>query len=164
MNTHLSEEEFTERLLGMGSSKAEAHLAECGACREEMARVGAALGMYREAAVEWSERRPVGERLSARMAGKGRKSANAWMPVAGWAVAAGLVVAIGVPVMRHVEDGRQAEASITVAGATGPVSADAISQDNAMMGEINAAIEQPDISPVHEYKIEAKAKGRRHEL
>ena len=162
MNTHLSEEEFTERLLGMESAAAEKHLAECGACREEMARVGAALGMYREAAVEWSASRPAPVRLGVRAAARAK---NSWMPVAGWAVAAGLVVAIGVPVMRHVEDGRSG-AVTTVAGATGPVSADAISQDNAMMGEINAAITQPDLSPVHVYKMEQKAdgKGRRHEL
>ncbi len=56
MKGHLSNDEFTEHLLGAGQSATEEHLASCAECREEAARVARALGAFKVWAREESSK------------------------------------------------------------------------------------------------------------
>ena len=56
MKGHLSNDEFTEHLLGAGQSATEEHLASCAECRAEAERVASALGAYKMWAHEESEK------------------------------------------------------------------------------------------------------------
>lgn len=55
LNGHLNPKEMNDWLLGITGSDSVTHLDECSQCRADIEAMSQTLGLFREAAVEWSE-------------------------------------------------------------------------------------------------------------
>jgi hypothetical protein len=152
LSNHLNDDQFLECAIGEEPGvEAAAHLRECEACREELARFGMSVSSFNLAAQAWSEARPVGVRVAA----SGYRAARPFFAMASGMVAACLVLGLGVEaVLHHEQDGRAG----TVASMSGPSdsqedSAAQIAQDNQLLMAVDVAIRSDDRSPVLEYGL-----------
>ncbi len=160
MNTkisgHLNDDQFMDCVMGVEPGvETAAHLHECEACREELARFGMSMESFNKAALAWSEARPVEVRL-----GEGRFHApRPFFAMASYALAACLMLSVGIEVMLHHE---QSGASATVASVSGPEedSAAQIAQDNKMLMDVDVAIRSDDRSLAQQYGLSPAVNGR----
>ncbi len=128
---HLSDEQFTELLMGGSPARVQAHLAECAECRAEAERVGDAIGDFSEQSRLWAERRAAARPLRAAAqtprARAEREPVLAWLvrrqiwlvrpqAWAGAALAIALAVGIGVTTGREHSRTAQADAAKAQAG------------------------------------------------
>ncbi len=126
---HLSDEQFTELLMGGSTAQVQAHLAECAECRAEAERVGGAIGDFSEQSRLWAERRAAtrAPRTAEQTARTERGSVMAWLvrpqswlarpqAWAGAALAIALAVGIGVTMERAHSRTAQSDAAKTQAG------------------------------------------------
>ena len=115
MSQHLSSQEVSRWMIGERTPQQEQHVGECCECGAELARMEAALGLFRGSVRHWSdgqsraEPSAIGSILPAR--GAARPLPLRWAPVA-----AALLVLAAVPVYRNVQD-RQRQAEIARADA-----------------------------------------------
>jgi hypothetical protein len=91
MNSHLSDLELTDYLLGSASEASQIHLESCPACQNELNELKKSIQLYRSAATGWSENREL-EISRAPMPEPARL--NRPILIARWAMAAALVVFI----------------------------------------------------------------------
>ncbi len=123
---HLSDEQFTELLMGGSTAQVQAHLAECAECRAEAERVGGAIGDFSEQSRLWAERRAAtrAPRTAEQTARTERGSVMAWLvrpqswlarpqAWAGAALAIALAVGIGVTMERAHSRTAQSDAAKT---------------------------------------------------
>jgi hypothetical protein len=101
---HLTDEQFSDLLLGAGAPAVQAHLKACSQCAEEAERVSAAIGSFEQQSRLWAERRAASHSVLVPR----RQSAFAWLhipttPQAWTAAAAAVALAVGVGV--SVRDG-----------------------------------------------------------
>ena len=109
MSRHLSSPEVSQWMIGERTPQQERHVCQCPECGAELARMEAALALFRGSVRHWSEGQSraeppaIGNILPARR--------GSWAQPLRWAlVAATLVVLAAVPVYRNVQDRqRQAE-------------------------------------------------------
>jgi predicted anti-sigma-YlaC factor YlaD len=119
---HLSDEQFTELLMGGSPARVQAHLAECAECRAEAERVGGAIGDFSAQSRLWAERWAAARalRTAAQTPRAERASVLAWLvrpqAWAGAALAIALAVGIGVTIEREHSRTTQADAAKTQAG------------------------------------------------
>jgi predicted anti-sigma-YlaC factor YlaD len=153
---HLTDEQFAECVAECAvvapSPESEAHLRECSACREELARFAASMEDFGRAAFAWSETQPaVSLRAEARPS-----VGRAWMAPAGWAVAAAMLLAAGLPMVIH-HDGQPAETAVV----DGPDDSDAqIAEDNQLMQSVNMAIGVNDSPELRGYGLQTGRHAR----
>lgn len=138
MNRHLTDEQFTDLLLGLDDGTAAAHLNSCEHCRHEMTRVEETMGMLREASMDWSRQRVAA--MPTPQPGFFERLGLSFRPAAGMAMAAVLAVAVAVPFLIRDTDAPQ-QASVQHMS---PVpTAEQIAADNELMSAINQEIAQP---------------------
>jgi hypothetical protein len=111
MSQHLSSLEVSRWMMGERTPHQEQHVCQCPECAAEVARMEAALGLFRDSVRHWSsgqsraEPPAIGSVLPAR---RGPRI----QPMRWALVAAALVVLAAVPIYRNVQDRqRQAEAA-----------------------------------------------------
>ncbi|HEY5330067.1 MAG TPA: hypothetical protein VIJ79_09300 [Acidobacteriaceae bacterium] len=156
---HLTDEQFAECVAGCAvvapGPESEAHLRECAQCREELARFSASMDDFGRAAFGWSETQPaVSLRAMARP-----QSGRSWLAPAGWAVAAAVLLAAGLPMAIHHD--RQPVAPAEAAAVDGPDDSDAqIAEDNQLMRSVNMAIGDNDSSALRGYGLETGRRAR----
>ena len=146
---HLNDEQFMECAIGEEPGvEAAAHLLECEACREELARFGMSVSSFNSAARAWSEARPV----EVRTAASGYRAGRPFLAMASGMVAACLILGLGVVAVSHHEQGGRVG---TVASVSAPQedSAAQIAQDNQLLMAVDVAIRSDDRSPVLEYGL-----------
>jgi hypothetical protein len=151
---HLSDEQFTELLMGGSPARVQAHLQECAECRAEAERVGGAIGDFSEQSRLWAERRTSAWPLRTAE----HESVLAWLvrrqswlvrpqAWAGAALAIALAVGIGVTMEREHSRTTQADAAKTQAGMAAArveattVQAEAKAQAGATMVQAKAAVQ-----------------------
>ena len=115
MSRHLSSREVSRWIIGERTPQQDQHVRQCPECGAELARMEAALGLFRSSVRHWSEGQSraeppaIGNILPARGA--------AWAQPMRWAlVAAALLVLAAVPVYRNVQE-RRRQAEIAMADA-----------------------------------------------
>ena len=102
MKQHLTSEQISRWIVGERTAQMEEHAAECPECSAEIARMEAALSMYRSSVRQWSERQT------------GLERANAWKPEGRgfrmpqpmrWAlIAAALLILVAIPLYRGAQE------------------------------------------------------------
>jgi len=171
---HLTDEQFTELLMGSRPAWVQAHLVECAACRVEAERVSGAIGDFAQQTLLWAERRAVVRPI--RMAE--RQTAFAWLLhpqvwVAG-VLATALAVGIGMTLHRdHAQPVQQAAATAQADAAktqaetrnlpaeTTKVQAEAkagsatLKADNALLTAIDGELRADETTPASLYGLEA---------
>jgi len=149
VNTHLSNEQFTEIFVaGAPDAACEGHLAGCAQCRAELEKFAASVGLFSTVALQWSETRP---QAATRPAPRWTAARWAFAPV-GWALAAAVVISVGVPAWRYDHRAPVAGALAGAADATVDSPAD-IAQDNALLEQVNVALTTNEDSPLPEYRL-----------
>lgn len=96
---HLTEEQFSDFVLGLSTEAMDLHVEQCEACRAEALRVQDAVGMFAEAGREWSTLHPA---MPAAEAARSIRRRSLWLslrPAAGFAAAAAVV--FGVTISAH---------------------------------------------------------------
>lgn len=169
---HLTDEQFTELLIGARVASVQAHLKVCAQCREEAERVSGAIGDFAEQSLLWAERR-VEERPAREME---RKPTWAWLLhpqvwVAG-AMATALAVGIGMTLHRdHTQPAQQAAATaqsdaaktqaanaqpiVAKVQAEAKVGSATLKADNALLTAIDGELRADETTPASLYGLEA---------
>jgi predicted anti-sigma-YlaC factor YlaD len=159
LSNHLNDDQFMECAIGVEPSvEAAAHLRECEACREELARFGMSVNSFNSATQAWGESLPP---MSVRGASAGQQGYQASRPLfamASYALAACLMLAVGFEVVHH-EPG-SGSGSVSTASAPQEDSAAQIAQDNKLLMAVDVAIRSDDRSPVQEYGLAPEPNGR----
>ncbi|MDE1154984.1 MAG: hypothetical protein PW735_04540 [Acidobacteriaceae bacterium] len=162
---HLSEEQLDDLLIGEVSPEVEAHLAGCAVCRERLQEAEAPLASFREMSLAWAERRSVTMAAPRPEAQSGRVEHRfSWAMV----MTGTLALAVAIPMLHHTrasapqeEPALGALASTGHTSALGPASGLSSSQvqiaeDNAMLAEIDRALQQSD-APAASYGLESQS-------
>lgn len=168
-NAHLTDEQFSDYVLGLASAEVEAHIAQCPPCYAEVAELKSSIATFSSASHMWSASQP------APSLGAMRRKALLYSmrPVAGFAMAVVAVISVAIPVGRSQrEAARPAEvqtaavaapaapqvteaddAPIAVApkpvhtarlvAASLPRESESVQQDNAIMSAISDEIASP---------------------
>lgn len=159
LSNHLNDDQFMECAIGEEPSlEAAAHLRECEACREELARFGMSVSSFNSAAQAWSESLPA---MSVRGASVGQQRYRASRPLfaaASYALTACLMLGVGFEVVHHEQGGRSG--SVSTASAPQEDSAAQIAQDNQLLMAVDVAIRSDDRSPVQEYGLAPETNSR----
>jgi hypothetical protein len=173
---HLTDEQFTELLMGSRPAWVQAHLMECATCREEAERVSGAIGDFAQQSLLWAERRAVARSVQV----VERQPAYAWLLhpqawVAG-ALATALAVGIGITLHReHMQPEQQAVATAqanatkTQAAEVQPVAVkvqaetkithSTLKADNALLTAIDGELRADETTPASLYGLEATSYG-----
>jgi predicted anti-sigma-YlaC factor YlaD len=174
---HLTDEQFTDLLMGGRSAWVQAHLQECAACREEAERVAGAIGDFSAQSILWAERRAAARPMWTAE----RESVVAWLlrPQAWVGAALTIALAVGTGMTLHQEHTRaaqqamasapaavkvRAEAAKAQAGATkmqaeATVSPTTLKADNALLTAIDGELRADESTPASLYGLDADSSG-----
>ena len=102
--THLSEEQLDDVLMGDPGLEATTHLLECAACKERIAALEVSIASFAAVSLAWSERRSVTTPPPAMVA-----MGSAWPRRMSWALVSTCLLLIGfaIPMARHEEHENQ---------------------------------------------------------
>src|ERR1039458_3569997 len=115
MSQHLSSQEISQWMIGERTPQQEQHVCQCSQCGAELARMEAALALFRGSVRHWSDRQVrVPRPLAPTRRSRGSPARN--LPVRWALVAAALLVLAAVPIYRNAQD-RQRQAEIARADA-----------------------------------------------
>jgi hypothetical protein len=151
LSAHLSEEALNDALIGLSFPEPDAHLAVCGFCRGQLEAVRTDLQAFNRTSLAWSEARLEARPAKSIGAAARLKVHHAMRAPLGWALAAAVLLAIGVPVWNH---DYRASLKYGSAPALAPEdSAAQIAQDNDLMRSVDTALNAPEASPIREYNL-----------
>jgi len=171
---HLTDEQFTELLLGGRPAWAQAHLEECAECREEAERVAGAIGEFSEQSFMWAERRAAARPRQAAE----RHPALLWLvrPQAWTAAALTIALAVGVGMTLQRERARTTQQAVTTAqtGAAGATKTETgvttlqaatvapatLKADNALLTAIDGELRADESTPASLYGLETDTSGK----
>jgi predicted anti-sigma-YlaC factor YlaD len=157
ISNHLNDDQFMECAIGVEpGAEAAAHLRECEACREELARFGMSVSSFNSAAQAWGESLPPMSVRGASVGQQGYRASRRFFAVASYALAACLVVSVGVEVLHHDQAG---SGNVSTVSAPQEDSAAQIAQDNQLLMAVDVAIRSDDRS-AQEYGLAPEADGR----
>ncbi|MDR3792930.1 MAG: hypothetical protein P4L03_06075 [Terracidiphilus sp.] len=145
---HLTEEALNDVLIGMGSEESERHLAACSVCRAQVEQFISGVELLDATSMAWSRQR------AAQMPGL-QPHAGVWrIPLAtmGSAAAFVLLIAIAAPVWHRLDQPKVGYAPPAVvqtpAAAQTEDSETQIAQDNALLRDIDAAVNASEAPPL----------------
>jgi hypothetical protein len=145
--THLSDEDFDDVVIGMGSRESEAHLAVCEDCRRRVIAFRSDVALFNSASLAWAESQTSLSRPTARKTAHRIRQA-----FVSWAGMAAVLVVMAVAILRH--HGPAAPASQVTANLSQQADTEAqIAQDNQLLQAVSAAISPDEESPITEYKL-----------
>lgn len=143
---HLSDEVLDDILIGLGSSAAESHLAECPLCRGKVEDFRSGLDKFNQTTLAWSE-----ARSNAMGQVQIRRRLLRFPFIMGWALAAAVLLTIAIPVWRG--DGHSWSNPNIAKVAPPQDSQTQIAEDNELLKAVNSAIDQDDESLNNEYQL-----------
>lgn len=154
-SAHLSEEALQDVLIGIGSPDSDAHLALCSICRGQLQEFRSDMQLFNRTSLAWSEARSA----AALPAAPVPKFRNLVFAPASWILAATLLLAIGLPMWNH---NHRSDLNLAPVPASLPEDSQAqIAQDNDLLREVNAALNQAEESPLNEYHLSDRPHPRR---
>jgi hypothetical protein len=173
---HLTDEQFTNLLLGAEPAGVQAHLKACAQCREEAERVSGAIGDFAEQSLLWAEQRVA---RPVRVAERG--PALAWLlrPQAWVAGAMATALAIGIGMTLHRDHARPVQqAMVTTQSEPTKVPAEtkepagavkvqseakltrfSLKEDNALLSAIDGELRADESTPASLYGLGVSSYG-----
>jgi hypothetical protein len=157
--THLTDEQFSDLLLGTNPSSVQQHLKTCSACAEEADRVAGAIGSFDRQTRLWAERRAATLPILV----PSRPSSLAWMvrPQAWTAVALTIVFAAAVGISGNNHHPSPAPAQIAQSQPSAEVSPSTLKADNDLLSAIDGELRADDSSADSSYGLNTAAHGVR---
>lgn len=140
---HLTDDQFTDLLLGAVPPDVAAHLAVCARCEQEAAQVSGAIGSFEQQSRLWAERRawstplhsavpaPLRTRMQAGL--RLPRASSAW-----YAAAASLVLALGIGLAHRAAPGPTLPAAAHQAAVD--VTPSRLIEDNALLSAIDGEL------------------------
>lgn len=161
-STHLTDEQFTDLLLGARPSTVQAHLNVCPQCAEEAARVSRAIGSFAQQTRLWAERRAASQPILV----PHRQPAFEWLhrPRAWTAAALALAVAAGIGVSVHNNHQRPApqQAVISHQPVARQVTPATIQADNALLAAIDGELRADESTSASAYGLNVNSRSTRN--
>jgi hypothetical protein len=157
-SAHLTEDELDEALLGMASANHSLHLASCPDCRAQLEQFHSTVALFSEASIGWSQARS--NALNRDL--KQHRTPFRFTAQTVWTSAATLVllatITVGIELRQHSEasmaakvEQRRIQSETNIARAAN--AENEIASDNAMLLQIDAAINNSEPSPQELYGI-----------
>lgn len=153
---HLTDEQFTDLLLGAAPAEVQAHLGQCSQCAEEANRVCGAIASFQQQSRVWAERRSA---ASAILTAE-RRAAFSWfhLPQA-WATAAvmfALAAGVGLAVREHHPPQHPDIAAVSPPAQT---TAASLKADNALLAAIDGELRADESTPASVYSLTRARRG-----
>ena len=154
--THLTDEQIDDYLIGDLSAGLEAHFAVCGMCQDRVAAMEGPIAVFKNVSLAWSERQSA--TLPVRPAGIQLQTARSRRLL--WAATATTAVAISVAIPLAHHGSPKAAAQSAPQASTSPAQTysaereEQIAQDNQMLQDIDREIGAPVSSPSETFGLE----------
>jgi hypothetical protein len=140
---HLSDEQFTELLLGTKAPAVRAHLEVCPQCSKEAERVSAAIGSFQQQSSLWAEHRAA---TAQPLHVRDSRPAFSWVhrPLA-WSAAA-LVIALtaGIGISRHADHSQPNQQPVAQEQPVVVVTPGTLQSDNQLLSAIDGELRADD--------------------
>jgi hypothetical protein len=156
---HLTDEQFTEILLGAESTTTQAHLRVCLRCAEEAAHVTAAVGDFKGQSKLWAERRAAAQPAVI----VSNKRENSWSrrPQAWTAAALAIVIAMSTGLAIHRERELTASPGVAESRPLTQVSPATLKSDNDLLTAIDGELQADDSTSASTYAPSATSQANR---
>lgn len=151
---HLTDEQFADLLAGNNSDdRALLHVERCEACRNELAKLGAAVSDLNFASLRWAEQRAI------RIAVPSPWQLN-WSALPGWGATMAAVLIFGVALGGHMQTSNRMEPALEPAHAITAPSQDELAQDNQLMRSIDSELSEQVVAS----DLDSSSRGTHHRL
>ena len=152
---HLEGSQFEDVLLGEAAPAAVAHLATCAACRSRVDAFAETLADFNQASLAWASALPASSRAPLQRIGilprPQRPALSAgFRPAAAWATVGGAVLVLGATLLTHgtrLTHGVPSAKADHRQAASAPDRQVQIAADDALLADIDSALDQPDSAP-----------------
>jgi len=157
--SHLSDAQFTDLLLGANPPAVRAHLEACPQCAEEADRVSAAIGSFEQQSRLWAERRAASQPILASQ----RQSAFPWLhrPQAWTAAALAIALAVGIGVAVRTDRPRAVPQQVAMTQPAPAVSPATLKADNELLSAIDGELRADESTPATMYGLTVTSRSVR---
>jgi anti-sigma factor RsiW len=156
---HLTDEQFTEVLLGGESAFVHEHLANCEQCAANAARITTSIDDFKQQSRLWAERRAATH--TALPSPRQRQHLWAGRPLAWTAATLAILFAGGTGIRIHMDRTSAASSGSAQAQASPPVSQTTLKADNDLLSAIDGELRVDDSASVSSYSLTANAQTSR---
>jgi len=149
--SHLSDEQFTDLLLGTNPPSVREHLMLCAECSQEAERVAGAISSFSMQTRLWAERRAASHSVHVRETHR----TLTWLhrPYGWTAAVVAVIFAMGIGVSLRFDHARPAAAPIAQVQPAAPVDPTTIKSDNALLSAIDGELREDDAGNVGMYGL-----------
>ena len=158
--SHLTDEQFADLLLGATPAAVQDHLKGCSACAEEADRVAGAIGSFEQQSRLWAERRAA----TSPTLTPAPAPAFAWLhrPQSWTAAALAIVLAAGFSVAARNHHAPVAQTQVAKVQPTPAVSPSTLKADNELLSAIDGELRADESTPAIAYGLNTSAHGVRN--
>jgi hypothetical protein len=156
---HLTDEQFTELLMGTRPAWVQAHLKEYAECCEEAERVSGAIGDFAQQSRLWAERRAAAWPMQA----PDRQPTFPWLhrPQAWTAAALAIALVAGIGISLRKEHARPVQPAVAKAQPAATVSPATLKADNELLSAIDGELRADESTPASLYGLDTDSSGGR---
>lgn len=149
--SHLTDEQFTDLLLGTNAPAVRQHLMVCAECSQEAERVSDSISSFSMQTRLWAERRAASHPMHVRETHR----TLTWLhrPDAWTAAAVAVIFAAGIGVSLRVDRARSVAAPIAQVQPAAPVDPTTLKSDNALLSAIDGELREDDAGNVGMYGL-----------
>jgi hypothetical protein len=163
--SHLTDAQFSELLLGTKPTAVRAHLEACTQCSDEAARVSLALGSFEQQSRLWAERRAASQPILDSQ----RQPIFPWLhrPQAWTAAAlaialtAGIAVTVRNDISARKDQPRAVQQQIAIAKPVPALSPSTLKADNELLSAIDGELRADESAPATMYGLTSTSRGVR---
>jgi hypothetical protein len=164
--SHLTDSQFSDLLLGANPPAVRAHLEACPQCAVEAERVSLAIGSFEQQSRLWAERRAASQPTLV----PHRQPAFAWLHIPAspqaWtaaalaiALAAGIGVAVRNDISVHKDHPQAVQQQVAMAQPAPTVSPSTLKADNALLSAIDGELRADESTPASLYGLTATSRS-----
>jgi hypothetical protein len=155
--SHLSDAQFSDLLLGANPPAVRAHLEACPQCSEEAERVSLAIGNFEQQSRLWAERRAASQPILA----SHRQPAFPWLhrPQAWTAAALAIALAAGIGVTARNDHQRAVPQQVAMTQPAPAVSPATLKADNELLSAIDGELRADESTPATMYGLTVTSHG-----
>jgi hypothetical protein len=158
---HLTDEQFTDLLLGSNPTSVREHLEACAQCSQEVERASGAIGTFEQQTRLWAERRAASSPIHA----SDRQPAFPWLhrPQAWTAAAFAIVLATGIGITVRQNQMRPTQQPVLTQTAA-QVPPATLQSDNELLSAIDGELRTDDSVNANMYGLRTTSHGSRPKL